>query len=74
MQPMDPTEGILYGLLGLMLLIAPSLVARVKKHPNTNSIFLLAIGGAGVALFAPLIGGVIWLGAFIWAFTGKKAG
>lgn len=74
MAPMDPLETILYGLLGLTLLIGPSLVARVKKRANTNSIFLLAIGGAGVALFAPLIGFLIWLAALIWAFTGKKSG
>lgn len=71
---MGPAEELLYGLLGLVMLLAPSLAARVKKHPQTNPIFLLTIGGAGVAIFAPLIGFVLWLGAFIWALTGKKSG
>lgn len=71
---MSPAEELTYGLLGLALLLIPSLAARGRKHPNTNPIFLLTIGGAGAALFVPLVGFLLWLGAFIWAFTGKKTG
>lgn len=72
---MDPVEGITYGIIALMLALIPALVARVKKHHNTNSIFLLTVVAIAAAAFAPAAGAVIWLAALIWAFSnpaGKK--
>lgn len=65
---------IFYGLIGFTILLLPGLLCRFKKHPQTNAIFLLSIAGAGLALFVPLIGLLIWLAALIWALTGKKSG
>ena len=70
---MGPQEGILYGLAALLILCAPGLIARVKKSPRVNSIFILSVAGLGCAAFSPVIGGAIWLGSLIWALAGKKA-
>lgn len=66
-------EEFLYGILGLMLLFIPGLVARVRKHHNTNSIFLLSIVGIVVAFFSFPAGAAVWAGALIWAFTNPPA-
>lgn len=68
---MIPQE-LLYGILGLMGLFIPGLVARVRKHPNTNSIFILSIVGIGAAVFSFAVGIAVWLGSLIWAFTNPQ--
>lgn len=66
-------EELLYGILGLMALFIPGFVARIRKHHNTNSIFILSIVGIGAAFFSFAVGAAVWLGSLIWAFTNPPA-
>lgn len=60
---------ILYGILGLMLLFAPGLIAQSRKHHNQNAIFLVSMIGAATALAVPIAGGAIWVASLVWAST-----
>lgn len=67
----DPLEGILYGLMALVLLCLPALRARANKK-KSNFAFLLSIAAAVVSCYSVPVGGLVWLGALIWAESGRE--
>lgn len=58
-----------HGIIALMVLLLPALIASARKHHNQNPIFLVSIIGAAIAVAVPLAGGAIWLFSLVWAFT-----
>ncbi|MCC8404076.1 superinfection immunity protein [Paraburkholderia sp. MMS20-SJTN17] len=58
---MEPTTGLVYLLIALVVYFMPAIVARYRKHKNASAITVLN-------LFAGWTG-VGYLGALVWAFT-----
>lgn len=58
---------LIYGLIGITLLVLPPLLAKKRSHARSDMIFLITIAAVIVAAFSPLIGILIWIAVLIWA-------
>lgn len=62
-------EDLLYGVVGIVLLVLPPLLAKKRSHARSDMIFLITIAAVIVAAFSPVIGLLIWFATLLWALA-----